>query len=81
MPPLHGREIAKSEDIEVENKTAKTPKTWGVGHPCMPQSQRAKQFAPYAALGGLDDALKQKEWEVSAREKAKHHVTKLEADE
>lgn len=29
----------------------------------MPISQRAKQFAPFAAVGGLDYALKKKEEE------------------
>ncbi len=43
----------------------------------MLQSQRAKQFAPYAALGGLDAALKKKEWEISARQKSKHRIVKL----
>lgn len=27
---------------------------------------RAKQFAPFSALSGLDEALRRKEWEVEA---------------
>lgn len=39
---------------------------------------RAKQFAPFSALKGLDEALEQKEREVESRLKAKHHVVKEE---
>ncbi|MBP3899769.1 hypothetical protein J6D24_03150 [Candidatus Saccharibacteria bacterium] len=35
----------------------------------MPVSERAKQFLPFAALNGLDAALRQKEWEVESRQK------------
>lgn len=37
----------------------------------MPLSQRAKQFAPFQAVGGLNDALRKKEEE---------HRRKLEAE-
>ncbi len=30
---------------------------------------RAKQFAPFSALKGLDEALKKKEWEMESRMK------------
>ena len=53
--------ILRLEDTEVENKPREK----------MPLSKRAKQFMPFAALNGLDDALRQKEWEVEARQKAK----------
>lgn len=44
--------------------------------PKMPIARRAKQFMPFAALKGLDEALARKEWEVSAREAAKHRIIK-----
>ena len=34
-------------------------------HPKMPVSQRAKQFMPFAALDGLEEALAQKERELT----------------
>ena len=37
----------------------------------MPIEQRAKQFMPFAALNGLEDALRQKEWEIESRQKSK----------
>ena len=33
----------------------------------MPVSQRAKQFAPFAAVGGLDEAIRKKEEEHNRR--------------
>lgn len=39
--------------------------------PKMPVSQRAKQFMPFAALDGLEEAIVQKEWEAEARQKQK----------
>ena len=30
-------------------------------------TRRAKQFMPFAALTGLDEALRKKEWEIEAR--------------
>lgn len=53
--------MLRLEDTEVGNKPREK----------MPLSKRAKQFMPFAALSGLDDALRQKEWEVEARQKAK----------
>ena len=49
-------------------------------HPAekMPIEKRAKQFMPFAALNGLDDALRQKEWEVETRLKLKDHVQAIE---
>lgn len=35
--------------------------------PKMPISKRAKQFMPFAALSGLEDALRQKEWEIETK--------------
>lgn len=40
----------------------------------MTKEERAKQFMPFSALGGLDEALRQKEWEMEAREQSKHQV-------
>ena len=37
----------------------------------MPLEKRAKQFIPFAALNGLEDALRRKEWEVESRQKVK----------
>lgn len=39
------------------------------GRSKMPISQRAKQFMPFAALKGLDEALRQKEWEIETKQK------------
>ena len=52
-------DINKLEDTVVETR------------PKMPISQRAKQFMPFAALDGLDEAITQKEWEEEARQKQK----------
>jgi hypothetical protein len=34
----------------------------------MPRSQRAKQFMPFKAVSGLDEALRQKEAEAEQRQ-------------
>ena len=48
----------------------------------MPISQRAKQFAPFQAVGGLDEALKRAEEEHRlALEKEYVRITDSEADE
>ena len=33
--------------------------------------KRAKQFMPFSALVGLEEALRKKEWEVESRQKLK----------
>ena len=57
-------DINKLEDTVVETKTE-------AARPKMPISQRAKQFMPFAALDGLEEAITQKEWEEEARQKQK----------
>lgn len=42
----------------------------------MPISERAKQFMPFAALKGLDEALRRKEWEVEEKQRLKDRVWK-----
>ena len=42
----------------------------------MPMSQRAKQFMPFAALKGLDEALRRKEWEVEEKQRLKDKIWK-----
>lgn len=37
----------------------------------MPISERAKQFAPFAAIRGLEEALRKKEEEIKQKEKPK----------
>ncbi len=37
----------------------------------MPVSERAKQFAPFSALGGLEQALKKKEEEAELKAEGK----------
>ncbi|MBQ3326117.1 hypothetical protein IJG79_03165 [Candidatus Saccharibacteria bacterium] len=43
----------------------------------MPISQRAKQFMPFAALKGLDEALRRKEWEVEEKQRLKDKIWKI----
>ena len=38
----------------------------------MPISERAKQFAPFAAIRGLEEALRKKEEEMKQKEKPKN---------
>lgn len=40
-------------------------------HKKMPIEQRAKQFMPFSALNGLDEAMRRKEWEIETRLKMK----------
>ena len=47
----------------------------------MPISQRAKQFMPFASLKGLDEAYRQKEWEIESRQKLKDKVWKIDSAE
>lgn len=35
--------------------------TWGNNHPRMPIAERAKQFMPFAAVGGVSSAMREKE--------------------
>ena len=42
----------------------------------MSMEERAKQFSSFAALKGLDSALKQKEWEVEERIRSRTRVVK-----
>lgn len=44
----------------------------------MPVSERAKQFMPFAAVGGLNEALTKKEREACAREKQELSADKME---
>ena len=44
----------------------------------MPIEKRAKQFVPFSALSGLDEILRQKEWEVEMRQKLKDKVWRIE---
>lgn len=37
---------------------------------------RAKQFAPFSALKGLDEALKETEWKEDAKLQARHRIIK-----
>lgn len=61
----------------MENKAIDKSELRGAeSRPKMPIARRAKQFMPFAALKGLDEALARKEWEVSAREAAKHRIVK-----
>ncbi len=42
--------------------------------PKMPLSQRTKQFMPFSALSGLDDALRKKEWEIEEKQRLKDKI-------
>ena len=41
----------------------------GEKRPKMPIGKRAKQFMPFSALVGLEEALHKKEWEVETKQK------------
>lgn len=47
----------------------------------MPISQRAKQFMPFASLKGLDEAYRQKEWEIESRQKLKDKVWRTQDED
>lgn len=55
--PRPWREISRLEDIRVGNR------------PKMSPADRAKQFMPFAALKGYEEALRKKEQEVEERMK------------
>lgn len=42
----------------------------------MSMEERAKQFSSFAALKGLDSALRRKEWEVEERIRARTRIVK-----
>lgn len=44
----------------------------------MTMAERAKQFAPFSALGGLDEALAKMEREIEARQEKKYQIEKSE---
>jgi hypothetical protein len=50
----------------------------GVRRKKMSIEQRAKQFMPFSALTGLDELLRQKEWEVETRQKIEGKKWKIE---
>lgn len=50
----------------------------GVRRKKMSIEQRAKQFMPFSALTGLDELLRQKEWEVETRQKIEEKKWKIE---
>ena len=52
-------ETGRLEDTRVEKNKKERPK--------MPVSQRAKQFMPFAAVTGLEKALKAKEEEMAKK--------------
>lgn len=45
-------------------------------HQKMSITDRAKQFAPFSALNGLDAALRKKEWEVETRQRLERQIIK-----
>ena len=45
-----------------------------ITRPKMPIKQRAKQFMPFSALNGFDEALRRKEWEVETQSKLKDRL-------
>lgn len=51
----------RSEGTRAVNEIKRKPNT---RHAKMPVSQRAKQFMPFAAVTGLDAALREKEMQV-----------------
>lgn len=38
----------------------------------MPIKKRAKQFKPFSAVAGLEEALRQKEWEIESKQQIKY---------
>ena len=70
--------MATKESTSKKPATAQPAKA-GSTRPKMPISQRAKQFQPFAALSGLDQALSQKEREVEERQKARDGGLSLES--
>ncbi len=40
----------------------------------MPIEKRAKQFMPFSALNGLDEAFRMKEWEIEEKQRLKDKV-------
>ncbi len=45
----------------------------------MPREQRAKQFMPFKAVAGLDEAIRQKEIEAEQRQNSTNEEYKEEA--
>jgi hypothetical protein len=50
-------DVKKKYDMQRKNRS-------DCRRPKMPVKQRAKQFMPFAAVTGLDDALREKEQEI-----------------
>ncbi|MBR3264120.1 hypothetical protein IKF94_02735 [Candidatus Saccharibacteria bacterium] len=45
-----------------------TPKLADHPRQKMPVEMRAKQFMPFSAVSGLEEALRRKEWEIETRQ-------------
>ena len=86
MPPPPANATNKSEDtaVAIKESASKKPVTAqptkaGSTRPKMPISQRAKQFQPFAALSGLEEALARKEREIEEQQKARDGGLSLES--
>ena len=62
---MNGKCNAQEENCQNGQRTENTTRSWGLPHhvsktrPQMPMSDRAAQFAPFAALTGYDSAIKE----------------------
>lgn len=46
----------------------------------MSREKRAKQFIPFSALKGFDEALRRKEWEMEQKQRLKDKIWQIEKD-
>ena len=78
MPKTPQLKTARPEfqpPAQTEFQHAAQPTTQSkITRPKMPIKQRAKQFMPFSALNGFDEALRRKEWEVETQSKLKDRL-------